>query len=190
MTVASRWTSVDLEQFPDDLTLRYEIIDGELYVSKAPNWFHQLVADRIGDALRRWSDASNQGQAVTGPGVIPPDDDNLIPDVVWISHERLATGLGADGKLHVLPELVVEVLSPGLANERRDRTDKLLVYGRQGVQEYWIVDRTMRTFDIYRASHAELHFVARVGEGERLESPLLPGFTLELAQVFRGVPQE
>lgn len=120
MTVTSRWTSADLEQFPDDPALRYEIIDGELYVSKAPNWYHQVVVDEIGDTLRQWCRATGQGQATSGPGVIPPDDDNVIPDIIWISHERLAAGLGDDGKLHLLPELVVEVLAPGVANERRD----------------------------------------------------------------------
>ncbi|MBC8160312.1 MAG: Uma2 family endonuclease [Roseiflexaceae bacterium] len=190
MTVASRWTSADLEQFPDDPTLRYEIIDGKLYVSKVPNWYHQVIADRIGDALRRWNETSAAGEAVSGPGIIPPDDDNLIPDLVWISHERLAAGLGSDGKLHLLPELIVEVLSPGLANERRDRTDKLAVYGRQGVREYWIADRKQRTIEVYRTTGDILAHAATIGERETLDSPLLPGFALALERVFRTVPQE
>lgn len=190
MTVTSRWTSADLEQFPDDPALRYEIIDGELYVSKAPNWYHQVISERISRALGNWSDATDSGETVSAPGVIPPDDDNVIPDIVWISHERLAAGLGDDGKLHLLPELVVEVLSPGVANERRDRTDKLAVYGRQGVREYWIADRTTRTIAVYRANGDVLEHAATVGTHETLASPLLPGFALALERVFRNVPQE
>ena len=56
MTIASRWTSADLAQFPDDPALRYEIIDGELYVSKAPNWHHQVVSDRIARILSEWNE--------------------------------------------------------------------------------------------------------------------------------------
>lgn len=190
MTVTSRWTSADLEQFPDDPALRYEIIDGELYVSKAPNWYHQVVADRITRILNEWSETQDIGEAATTPGIIPADDDNLIPDVVWISHERFAAGFGNDGKLHILPELIVEVLSPGLANQRRDRTDKLAVYERQGVREYWIVDRRTRTIEVYRATGDTLAYLATIGEQQTLDSPLLPGFTLDLARVFKGIPPE
>lgn len=188
MTIASRWTSADLAQFPDDPALRYEIIDGELYVSKAPNWHHQVVSDRIARMLSEWNEISGLGEAVTTPGIIPFDDDNIIPDLVWISHERLAAGLGDDGKLHVLPELIVEVLSPGVANERRDRTDKLAVYGRQAVHEYWIVDRKTRMIEVYRTTGSALEHATTVGESETLASPLLPGFALDLARIFRNVP--
>ena len=189
MTIASRWTTIDLEQFPDNPALRYEIIDGELHVSKAPNWYHQIVADRFVSALRAWNDQAALGEAVTTPGVILPDEDNLIPDLIWISNERLALALGSDGKLHMLPEVVIEVLSPGSANQRRDRTDKLLVYGRQGVQEYWIVDPLTHTVEVYRTNTTSLDLALHLDVAETLVSPLLPGFALSLAQVFRGVPR-
>ncbi|MBI2218960.1 MAG: Uma2 family endonuclease, partial [Candidatus Rokubacteria bacterium] len=54
-------------------------------------------------------------------------------DVVWVSTQRLATVLWPDGKLHAAPDLIVEVLSPGAANERRDREVKLTLYSRRGV---------------------------------------------------------
>ncbi len=50
----SKWTSADLEMLPDDSN-RYEIIDGELYVSKQPGNYHQLVGDRIWELLQVWS---------------------------------------------------------------------------------------------------------------------------------------
>ena len=59
------------------------------------------------------------------PGLIFADDDDVAPDVVWISRERLAGTLDQTGHLHTAPELVVEVLSPGSVNERRDREVKL-----------------------------------------------------------------
>lgn len=82
------------------------------------------------------------------------------------------------------------MLSAGVANKRRDRTDKLVVYGRQGVQEYWIVDRKTRTFEIYRNTGDSFTQNATIGEQQALESPLLPEFTLLLERVFRGVLQE
>ncbi len=55
MTTEARWTSADLAGFPDD-GKRYEIIDGELYVSKQPHWHHQYVCGRLFRFLDEWSE--------------------------------------------------------------------------------------------------------------------------------------
>jgi Uma2 family endonuclease len=70
------------------------------------------------------------------PGLIFSDTDAVIPDVVWVSHERLARLEDEAGPLRGAPELVVEVLSPGALNERRDREAKRKLYSAYGVQEY------------------------------------------------------
>ena len=57
MTISSpdvRWTVADLEVLPED-GRRYEIIDGELFVTRAPHWKHQNVSVKIGMALEGWS---------------------------------------------------------------------------------------------------------------------------------------
>jgi Uma2 family endonuclease len=190
MTIVERWTSADLDLFPDDPRLRYEIIDGELHVSKAPHWYHQLVADRISRALGNWSDGAALGEVASAPGIILDDDNNLIPDVIWISQARLAQALGPDGKLHALPELVVEILSPGKQNIQRDHESKPLVYARQGVQEYWIVDWVSRTFEIYLLGADALVLAATLHPGDTLISSLLLGFTLPIARVFAGLPTD
>jgi Uma2 family endonuclease len=188
MSISEQWTIADLVRFPDDDGLRYEIIAGELQVSKAPNWYHQLVADRIARAIGNWNDATRSGEVASTPGIVLDDEDNLIPDVVWISHERLARALGPDGKLHEMPELVIEVLSPGMANMRRDRELKTDVYARGGVVEYWIADWQRHTLDVYRNNGAELQSAATLIAGDLLATPLLVGFTLNIATLFAGIP--
>ncbi len=120
-----RWTIHDLASLPDDSN-RYEIIDGELYIAEHPGWHHQLVCGSIFDVLKTWNKQTLAGKVSFTPGIIFTDDTNVVPDVVWISQERLQTALHADRKLHAAPELVVEVLSPGSANEHRDREVKLI----------------------------------------------------------------
>jgi Uma2 family endonuclease len=188
MTIETRWTSADLARFPDDDALRYEIIDGELHVTKARGTYHQVVAGRIAAALDHWSTASSLGQAIPAPGIILPDEDNLIPDVVWISDERFQAAIDLDEKLHALPELIVEVLSPGAANVRRDREAKLGVYARGGVREYWIVDWPRRQLEVYRSDGADLQLLITHGETDTLTTPVLPGFALLLATVFARLP--
>jgi Uma2 family endonuclease len=60
-----------------------------------------------------WSNQTSLGVTLQTPGVIFADDDDVAPDVVWISRERLASTVDQTGHLHTAPELVVEVLSPG-----------------------------------------------------------------------------
>ena len=108
---------------------------------------------------------------------------------MWISHNRLATALGADGKLHAAPELVVEVISPGLANQQRDRQTKLKLYSRRGVREYWIVDWQQQQVEVCCRAAAELALVATLYRTDTLRSSLLPDFACEVASLFIQAPQ-
>jgi len=183
MRTVPRWTSADLEVFPDD-GKRYEIIDGELYMSRQPHWHHQRACVKICAALEVWSGQTGAGEVNLAPGVIFADDDDVAPDVVWISHTRRAAALESDGHLHAAPELVIEVLSPGSTNERRDREAKLKLYSRRGVLEYWIVDWRTRQVEVYRREALALHLVATLYPTDMLSSPLLPGFSCEVAALF------
>ena len=181
-----RWTSADLDAFPDD-GKRREIIDGELYVSKQPNWYHQVSAGRINGLLDLWAVAKGNGMAAGAPGLIFADDDDVVPDGVWASSERLAAVLHV-GKLYGAPELVIEVLSPGRKNIARDRDIKLRLYSRRGADEYWIIDWPQHTVDVYRRDAEVLLATATLRPGDTLSSPLLPDFELPIDRLFTVVP--
>ncbi|MBD2776113.1 Uma2 family endonuclease [Iningainema tapete] len=178
-----RWTTADLELFPDNGN-RYEIVDGELFVTRAPHWEHQEVTDNICTELKLWSRQTGLGKPVSSAGIIFTDADNVIPDVVWISNERLASVLDDAGHLTAAPELVVEVLSPGEANERRDKQVKLKLYANQGVREYWIVDKQLQQIQVYRREQATLVLMATLQIGDELTSSLLPGFSCSVSRLF------
>jgi hypothetical protein len=108
------------------------------------------------------------------PGVIFADDDDVVPDVVWISQARRAAALGPDGHLHAAPELAVEVLSPGSANERRDREVKLKLYSRRGVLEYWIVDWRTQQVEVYRPQDGMLCHAGTLSAAETLMLRVCP----------------
>src|SRR5439155_10731735 len=97
---------------------------------------------------------------------------------------RLAEAVDAAGHLRAPPELVIEVLSPGLSNERRDLEAKLKLYSRRGVDEYWIANWRTQTVRVYRRSGPALELVAELGPSENLTSPLLPGFCQPASCVF------
>ena len=187
MTQASdrvRWTTEDLKLLPESSS-RYEIIDGNLLMTRAPHWKHQKAIGQTYSILNAWSETSQLGETVPTPGVIFDDADNVIPDVVWISHGRLAAGVDEEGHFTIAPELIVEVLSPGTQNERRDRETKLKLYAERGVQEYWILDWRTQQLEVYRRQDAFLRLAATLFPQDTLTSPLLPDFCCAVAEFFR-----
>jgi Uma2 family endonuclease len=183
LTSRTRWTTTDIELLPDNGT-RYEIIDGELFMSRQPHWHHQRTCGNLYHALHSWSLSSGMGQASITPGILFSEADNVVPDVVWISNQRLDDLMDEAGHLTGAPELVVEVLSPGADHERRDREAKRKLYESRGVREYWIVDWRLRQLEIYRRDHATLHLVVTLLSDDTLTSPLLPGFACPITQLF------
>jgi Uma2 family endonuclease len=179
-----RWTIADLAIFEGDRTNRYEIIDGELFVTRAPDWKHQEVCINVGTVLKLWSDESGLGRTAVNPGIVFSESDNVIPDVVWASNERLSRLLDEAGHLVGAPELVVEVLSPGKLNSRRDKEAKLKLYSVQGVHEYWIVNWVEQTVEVYRRDNVALKLVATLYTQNEITSAILPGFSCLVSKLF------
>lgn len=119
-------------------------------------------------------------------GLIFSDENNVIPDVIWVSTERLAQIQNDTEHLRGAPELVVEVLSPGKANEERDRSAKLKLYSIQGVHECWIVNRIAQHVEMYRRSQTRLVRSATLCVNDTITSPLLPGFKCNVGSLFRS----
>jgi Uma2 family endonuclease len=180
--VEPRMTVADLEVLPDDGN-RYELIEGELIVSRAPSLTHQRISGNLFVALRRFLDQHRVGEILATPGVIFDDFNGVIPDLIFMSNERRAS-IVAGERLIGPPELVIEIVSPGAENSRRDRVAKRQIYSRFGVDEYWIVDPNDRTLEIYRRQADALKLVATLTHTDMLTSPLFPGFVVAMHEVF------
>ncbi|WP_346290698.1 Uma2 family endonuclease [Sphaerothrix gracilis] len=185
MTNPICWTVSDLEGFPDTGN-RYEIIAGELLVTRAPHLGHQDVIGLMYAALLQWSLQSAAGKPYISPGIIFAETDAVIPDLIWISHERLAQLMDQAGHLTGAPELVVEVLSKTEKDKKRDRETKLKLYSTEGVLEYWIVDRDQAAIEVYRRQEGFLKKAMTLYAADTLTSPLLPEFNYSLKSLFAG----
>ncbi|NES23223.1 MAG: Uma2 family endonuclease [Symploca sp. SIO3E6] len=182
-TKTVRWTIADLKLFPENEKC-YEIIDGELFVTRAPHWKHQEVTGNAYAQLQNWSRQTGLGRAAIAPGVIFSETDSVIPDVVWASNQRLEECLDESGHLTDAPELVVEVLSKSKKDRQRDLELKLKLYSTEGVQEYWICDRNKQEVKVYRREQAYLKLVATLFAQDTLITPLLPGFSCLVGDIF------
>jgi len=179
------WTIQDLDAMPDDGGWkRYEIIDGELFVTRAPHIRHQGAASKINTRLEAWSEETKLGNSFQTPGVIFTEIDAVIPDIVWASNERLANGIDDSGHFTVAPELIIEILSSGEKNEQRDKKLKLKLYSLHGVQEYWIVNWRLQEVEVYRRENARLQKVSTLLASDTLTSPLLPEFECAVSRFF------
>jgi Uma2 family endonuclease len=188
MSSTVRYTVTDLEGLPDRLDdTRYELIDGVLHVSTQPRVEHQFAATIVAGALADWSRRSALGLALFAPGVIFTPEDAVAPDVIWISHQRAALGVDDGGHFTVAPELMIEVLSPGSKNARRDRDLKLKLYEREGVDEDWLIDWQTRTVEVYRREAGGLQRVTTLSSDDDLTSPLLPGFGFAVQRLWMQV---
>jgi len=179
-----RWTIHDLDALPENEGIRREIIDGELFVTRAPHWKHQQIIARLTRALENWSEQYGDGNTLPNLGIIPSKEDSVIPDLVWVSNERLAAIEDEAGHFTGFPELVVEVLSAGERNIYRDKQAKLKLYSQGEVQEYWIVDRFRQELEIYRPEKGQLVLVETLTATDTLTSPLFPNFSLSVSPIF------
>lgn len=177
------WTSADLELLPDNGN-RYEIIDGELFVTRAPHNKHQKTCGRFFTALDIWSRATKLGEAEIGAGLIFGNNYDVIPDVVWMTKEKYTALIDDAGHFRGAPDLVIEVLSAGTDNEKRDREVKLKLYSSRGVLEYWIADWRAKQIQVYRREQGILKLAMTLFESDTLTSPLLPEFACILMQIF------
>jgi len=120
-------TVADLEKYPDDDGNRYELIEGELFVSTAPGLPHQFVLQNLQVALVNFLRKNPIGRVVPGAGAVFSNFDAVIPDLVFVSNERWSQ-IVANDRFNAAPEIVIEVLSHGAENQRRDLMAKHRLY--------------------------------------------------------------
>jgi len=163
------WTAERTLALPDDGN-RYEVLDGELFVTPTPSLAHQAVLVRIHAQLLAYTDRERVGRAMFSPADIVFSPRRLVqPDIFVIPALPVPQRAWTDVKSLLL---AVEVLSPSTA--RADRHRKRIIYQDEGVPEYWIVDADARMVERWRPSddrpevlHAELRW-APVGASEPL----------------------
>lgn len=178
-----RITNADLEAMPEDGN-RYEVIDGELFVSSAPNVFHQIILTNFVVAFTDYLREHPIGRILPGVGVIFDDYNGVIPDLVFATHQRMRTTVRG-GRFQAAPEIAIEILSPGASNQRRDRHVKRSLYNTQGIDEYWLVDPENRSLELYRRDPSgDLAFETNLQQDDELTSALLPGFQVRVSALF------
>lgn len=177
-------TYEDFLQFPENDGLRHELIGGEHFMAPSPSRKHQFASMSLGSALFTFLRKNPLGHVYHAPfDVVLSNVDVVEPDLVYISNQR--AGILNEKNVRGTPDLVIEILSAG--TRKIDETLKLDLYERVGVDEYWILDPGPETARLYRREGDRLVLVQSLSAsaGDFLETPLLPGFSIPLAEVFQ-----
>jgi Uma2 family endonuclease len=177
-------TIADWEAMPHGDGNRYEIIEGELFVSRSPGLTHQIVASNLIVLIGSFLNTKSIGRVVATPGLILSKFSAVIPDIIVFLNEQRETIVNND-RLTGSPALVIEIISPGSQNIHRDRVVKSHLYSKHGVQEYWIVDPKKLLLERYVLRNSSLELVETLTSEDQLTTNALPGFSCPMSGVFR-----
>jgi Uma2 family endonuclease len=176
-TSRPRKTVDDLMALPDDV--RAELIGGEIYVTPSPTPDHQAVLWNLIRLLGNWAAARRPGRGFPELDVHLPSGDVVRPDVVFVAKENLSI---VTDRVRGAPDLLVEIVSRN--HPERDRIVKRDLYARNGVREYWIVERedgAVQVLALDGASHAPAGYF---GRGATVRSRAWPDLALPVDEIL------
>ncbi len=181
------YTYGDYAKWPDEE--RWELIDGVPYnMSPAPSRIHQKILGELHKQIAVYLTGKTCEVYIAPFDVrLPKGDENdeqidtvVQPDLVVVCDREKLDERGCKGA----PDLAVEVLSPGTAG--KDMKIKLALYERVGVKEYWLVDPSNKTVQVYQLETAGPY--GRPGiytDADQLKVGLFPDLTVDLSMVFK-----
>lgn len=174
---ADEYLAMDLED------QRTQLIDGVIVVSE-PRMWHQVLRGRLFMALQGWVQASARRGLAVSPLDVRLDDRNVFaPDLLWYGAARVPP-LDAPWP-YPLPDLAAEIRSP--STWRYDIGAKKSAYERERLPELWLVDGDAGVVLVFRRSAPAgpaFDVSLELGRTAMLESPLLPGFALDVGALF------
>jgi len=160
---------------------QYELFDGELVMTPSPRPHHQEIVIKLSALLLQHVQGNSLGKVYVAPLDTIMDEYTVVqPDILFVSRERVAEVVKE--RIEGAPDLVVEVLSPSTFH--KDLRRKMHVYSQFGVKEYWIVDPEEQTLALYQRVGEKLQLTRQFASDETFQSPLLPGFDLEVHAIF------
>ena len=151
-------------------------------MSPSPKRAHQRNQIKLGSRMSFFAEEKDLGEVYSDFDVVLSDTDTVRPDLIFIAKDRLH--IVTEDNVQGAPDLVVEIRSPSTA--RYDWTTKRELYARHGVKEYWLVDPEAATVAVLLLDGGELKVAGVYGEKDTLASAVISGFSVALADVFRG----
>lgn len=138
-----QWTVAERDELPDDGN-RYEVIDGELFVTPAPPWKHQRAVMLLYRLIADYLDRERVGHAILAPAdVVFSARRGVQPDLFVTP----LIGGRAPDHFNDVRRLLLAIEALSRSTARTDRVEKWKLYREEAVDEYWIVDLESRVVE-------------------------------------------
>ena len=181
-TLKKLFTAEELFHLPT-VGRRLELVKGKVYEMAPAGGRHGYTAMNTGVIMGSHVRANQLGRvfaAETGFILRRNPDTVRAPDVAFVAQSRLSVDEIPDSFIELVPDLVVEVVSPG--DTRREVREKVEEWLTAGVRLVWVLYPATRSAIIYRS----LNDVTHLTEDDILDGEdVVPGFTCPLAELFR-----
>jgi Uma2 family endonuclease len=142
----------------------------------SPTPEHQIIVQRIVFALMQYLQANpGRGLVLNDVEIALSLNTRVLPDVLWLRAEKAARLNFTKGPVPGCPDLAVEVISP--SERAAEAQEKVRTYLEAGTAEVWQL--------FPKSSTAIIHSTAGIRESNELASPLLPGFSLAVGDLFK-----
>ncbi len=179
--VTVKYTYQDLLTTPDDRN-RYEIFEGDIIVTPAPNEPHQNAVSNLHLILGNHVKKYRLGKLYIAPFDVYFDEETVIePDMLFVAKDRLS--IIEKQRIKGAPDLVVEVLSP--STEERDRGFKFKRCAQEGVREYWLVDPEKSVVEVYTLAAHGYKLMGKFSGDQRVTSKILLGLEFPTSEVWK-----
>ena len=179
--VEERVTAQDYRSLPQSGE-QYQLIEGDLHMAPAPNRFHQDISRNILLSIANYLETHPVGIIYSAPFDVYLNDVNVFqPDLVFITRENF--GVLTDAGVEGVPDLIVEILSPGTA--KLDRNPKPRVYAESGVRELWLIDPEAGSVAVYYLQKNALQPAAVYSAEDRFTSNFFPGLFFSTVDIFK-----
>ncbi len=165
---------------------RFELVEGTLQPKMSPKYKHANVQGRLYRLIDDWCELYQWGRVCPEWGVVLQrrgEDWVPVPDLTSVSYERLPATWEEDEPCPVVPELVIEIISPG--QTFGDLTDKATDYLQAGVDRVWVVDPKAQAVTIFRSDRVP----QTVKTDGAISDSLLPELKLSVSRLFIKFPR-
>lgn len=173
------WT--EAEYLALDTNRLVELSNGCLEVHPMATLFHQFIVKFLYGLLDTFVTAHGVGAVLFAPLPVRLFEKTMRePDILYLKPDRYKDVRGYPNGA----DLVMEVVSEGSDNRKRDLETKPDEYARAGISEYWIVDPDQHRITVLTLDGSTYKVHGEFGAGSQTSSLLLPGFAVNVGAVF------
>ena len=175
-TLVKKLTKAEFWAIADAADVTYELIDGVAVAKMSPKYFHSRTRGCLVRILDRWSDG--KGRVGIEWAIDLTETYSPVPDLSYISFDRLPITWDENAACPVAPELAIEIISPG--QTFGEMIQKASIYLSNNVLRVWIIDPSARSLTVFYRDAAPVTYT-----GEQLIfDPIFPELSIVTSQLF------